>query len=205
MRSVIVLFLAAGTLPAIAQAQRSLEVEPIVGVYRPHGSYEHTAQYFRVGTPESPRDNAGTVYGANARFWLTHDFGVQLQGVEAKADHPAGFTPAGGAFATSTRITVLTAQLLYRPDLPTRGQLWLSAGGGAIKHGGTAYAPYGSPSQATLALGAGAALPIWRSFSIAAGIDGLLYEWRLTDGDALYQSGAQSDLVAHLGLSLTVR
>jgi hypothetical protein len=204
-RSFVALFLCAAMIPAAADAQRALEVEPLVGAYTPHGSYEHTAAYFRVGTPESPRDNAGTAYGANARLWLTREFGVQLQGITSRADHPTAFTPGGGAFATSTRITSLTAQALFRPQLPTRAQLWLSAGGGTIKHAGTAYTPYGSPSRTTLALGAGGTVPIWRSVSVAGGVDGLFYDWALSDSYGMYQSGTQTDVVAHLGLSLTVR
>jgi hypothetical protein len=123
----------------------------------------------------------------------------------SSADHPAVFVPSGGSIATSTRVRAVTAQALFRPALPTRAQLWVSAGGGVIRHSGTAYAPYGSPSHHTLALGAGAALPIWRGLSATAGADDLFYDWKIANDLGVYQTGSESDLVARIGLSLTVR
>jgi hypothetical protein len=141
----------------------------------------------------------------NARLWLTHSLGVQLQGITSSADHPTVFVPSGGSIATSTRVRALTAQALFRPALPTRGQLWLSAGGGVIGHSGTAYAPYGAPSHRTLALGASGALPIWHGLSATAGVDDLFYDWKIANDLGVYQTGSESDLVARIGLSLTVR
>ena len=202
--TIALLLLGAVGAPVIAEAQHSVDVEPIVGLYAPGGSYDHSASYFRVGTPERPRDNAGTAYGANARLWFMRDFGLQLQGVTSTADHPTVITP-GGPFASSSRVTALTAQLLYSPHLPARARVWIGAGGGRIKHGGSAYAAYGSPSRAVIASGAGGSLRIWRELSATAGIDGLFYDWKLSDSNGTYQSGTETDVVAHLGLSLTVR
>jgi hypothetical protein len=203
--SIAVVLLGALAIPGIAGAQRSFDLEPIVGIYSPAGSYDHTGSYFRVGTPESPRDNAGTAYGANARVWVGRNFGVQLQGVRSSADHATVNTPGGGSFATSTRITALTAQLLYSPSLPSRARVWIGAGGGTVRHGGTAYAAYGSPSRAAIALGAGSKIPLWRGLSVGAGVEGLFYDWELSDRNGTYQGGTETDLIAHLGLSLTVR
>ncbi|MFL5560654.1 MAG: hypothetical protein ACJ79K_04180 [Gemmatimonadaceae bacterium] len=203
--SIALLLLGVVTAPGIIEAQRSIDIEPIVGLYAPVGSYDHAASYFRVGTPESPRDNAGTAFGANARLWIMRNFGVQLQGVTSTADHQTVATPGGGAYSTSSRVTALTAQLLYSPSLPARARVWIGAGGGTIKHGGTAYAAYGTPSRAVIALGAGGSIPIWRGLSAGAGIDGLFYNWELSDAAGTYQGGTETDLVAHLGLSLTVR
>ena len=204
-RSLVVLLVGAVAMPVVARAQIALEVEPVIGKYSPRGSYDHDANYFRVGTPENPRDNAGTAYGVNARLWLTRTVAVQLQGMTSSADHPTVFVPSGGSIATSTRVRALTAQAVFRPALPTRAQLWLSAGGGVIRHSGTAYAPYGSPSHRTLALGAGAALPIWRGLSATAGVDDLFYNWKIANDLGVYQTGSESDLIARIGLSLTVR
>jgi hypothetical protein len=205
MRSLVVLLLGAVAMPAVARAQLALDVEPVMGKYSPRGSYDHDANYFRVGTPESPQENAATAYGVNARLWLTRTFAVQLQGMTSSADHPTVYVPSGGSIATSTRVRTMTAQAVFRPALPTRAQLWMSAGGGVIKHSGTAYAPYGSPTHHTLALGAGGALPIWRGLSATAGVDDLFYHWKIANDLGVYQTGSESDLVARIGLSLTLR
>src|SRR5690348_10728716 len=124
MRSLVVLLLGAVAKPAVARAQLALDVEPVMGKYSPRGSYDHDANYFRVGTPESPQENAGTAYGVNARLWLTRTFAVQLQGMTSSADHPTVYVPSGGSIATSTRVRALTARAVFRPALPTRAQLW---------------------------------------------------------------------------------
>jgi hypothetical protein len=206
MRKGLVMLLA-GTVatPTLARAQRSLEIEPVVGAYSPRGSYVHSGSFYFVRTPDSPRANAGTAYGVNARLWLTRSIGIQLQEMSSTADHPTVFTPGGGAVATTTKVRALTAQALFRPTLPTRARLWLSAGEGTIRHSGSAYTPFGSPSQRTIALGAGATIPLWRGLSAAAGVDDLIYDWTLTDQVGPYQSGSQSDVVARVGLSLTIR
>ena len=204
-KSLVILLAGAVAMPVVARAQLALDVEPVVGRYSPRGSYDHDANYFRVGTPESPRENAGTAYGANARLWLTRTFALQLQGMTSSTDHPTVYVPSGASIATSTRVRALTAQAVFRPALPTRAQLWVSAGGGVVKHSGTAYAPYGSPTHRTLALGAGGALPIWRGLSATAGVDDLFYDWKIANGLGVYQTGSESDLVARIGLSLTMR
>jgi hypothetical protein len=205
MKSAAFLLAGAFAIPAIAHAQLALEVEPTVGAYSPRGSYEHAAAFFRVGTPDAPSENAGTAYGASARLWLTRIFGIQLEEFTSSADHPSVAVPSGGVVATSTRVRAMTVQALFRSTLPTRLQLWLSAGAGTIRHSGSAYAPYGSPSHGTLALGGGAAVPIWRGISVTGGVDDLSYDWKIGNSLGVYQTGSENDLVARIGVSLTVR
>lgn len=44
------------TIPAAAGAQYRVEVGPLFGYYAPTGTFRHDAQYYRVGTPDQPRE-----------------------------------------------------------------------------------------------------------------------------------------------------
>lgn len=200
------LLVCALVFPAAATSQRAVEIGPIFGLYNPAGSYHHEAAYFRVGTPEHPNENAGAAWGGEARFWMNRSLGVQLQAVTSAAGQPTVNTPAGFAIATTSRVTSVTAQALYcaTPSFP-RSSFWLSAGGGMIRHSGSAYAPYHSPTNAVGALGVGSAIALSRGLAASVGVSSLFYHWALSDSNGLYQRGFETDILAHAGVTLSLR
>lgn len=190
-------------LPAATSGQSSIEIGPLVALYRPVGHYEHTAAFFRVGTPDSPRDNGATAYGGEARVWVNHSFALQLQGVTSTADHPTVFTPGAGPISSSTHVTSATAQVVYAVSpAVTRSRFWVSAGGGAIRHAGSSYEPYGSPTHAVGALGIGSTIALLHGLGASIGVNSLFYRWDLANSNGPYQRGMQTDLLAHAGLTL---
>jgi len=191
--------------PAAASAQGAVEIGSFFALYAPAGSYDHAAAYFRVGTPDHPSENRGAAWGGEARFWMNHALGFQVQGLASSANHPTVYTP-DGAFASSTRVTSVTAQAVYRlsPTF-TNSSFWFSAGGGMIRHSGSAYAPYGSPTHPVGALGVGSTISISHGLKANVGLTSLFYRWNLSDSNGLYQRGFETDALAHAGLSLSLR
>lgn len=192
-------------LPAAASAQRGVEIGPLVALYAPGGSYDHTAAYFRVGTPERPNENRGVAWGGEVRLWVNPRLGLQLQGVTSSADHGTVFTP-GGPIATSTRVASATAQAVYvLSPASSTSRFWLSAGGGMIHHSGSSYTPYGSPTHPVGALGFGSTIALARALGASIGVTSLLYHSDLSDSNGSYQRGFETDVLAHAGLTLTLR
>jgi hypothetical protein len=191
-------------VPAAASAQQ-VEFGPLVALYSPTGSYDHPANFFRVGTPDRPSDNRGVAWGGEARFWMNHGLGVQLQGATSSVDHPSVITPAGPSPGTSSHVTSATAQAMFGL-LPasSRARLWVSAGGGMIHHSGTAYDHYGSPTHGVGVLGLGSAVALSHGLGANVGVTSLLYRWELSDNGALYQRGFEKDLLVHAGLTLSL-
>lgn len=100
----------------------------------------------------------------------------------------------------------MTAQLIYSPEISVAGsRFWLGAGGGAIKHSGSAYDVYGSPMNAAAALGIGSNVSLSHGLSAAIGVSSLLYRWSISDNNGVYQRGFQTDFLAHAGLTLSLR
>lgn len=199
-------FMCALVIPSAARAQGSVEIGSLFAFYAPAGSYHHPAGYFRAGTPQRPSDNGGPAWGVEGRLWVNRRLGVQLQGVTSSADHGTFYTPGGGAIASSTRVTSVTAQAVYLlSPASTARRFWLSAGGGMIRHSGSSYVVYGSLNDPVGALGLGSSIPLWHGLAANLGVSSLLYHWDLRDENGLYQRGFQTDVLAHAGLTLTLR
>jgi hypothetical protein len=192
-------------VPAAVSAQRSVEIGPLVAFYSPAGNFDHPGGFFRVGTPDKPSDNRGVAWGGEARLWLNHRLGLQLQGATSSVDHPSVITPGGASPVTSSRMTSATAQaMLGLLPASARTRLWVSAGGGMIRHSGTAYDRYGSPTNAVAALGLGSAIALSHGVGANVGVTSLLYHWELTDLGTMYQHGFENDVLLHAGLTLSL-
>ena len=195
--------MSAPLLPAAAGAQRGIELGPFVAIYAPVGSYRHEAPYFRAGTPDDPRDNRGLAWGAQGRIWVSRRFGLEVRGAVSSARR-VGYTPAGPRYDTS-RVLSVTAQALYKIS-PTsaKSALWLGAGGGGIRHSGSSYAPYGSPTHAVGAFGVGSSVPLGRRIVASLGVTGFGYHFAVSDSAGSYQRGWQQDLLAHAGVAVSL-
>jgi hypothetical protein len=199
-------------VPVASSAQMSLEVGPMVAAYVPVGSYQHDAPYWRVGTPESPRENRGTAWGVEARLWLTPRYGVELQSAVTAVTHGAFVVPSGAApFTTESRVFTVSAQALCNVASASRTtKLWLSAGGGVVHFGGSTYAPYGSSTRPAASLGVGSSLRLFGAARASVGADAALYDFELLDawgclGAVSYLHGLQADLLLHAGVALRLR
>jgi hypothetical protein len=190
-------------IPAAAAAQRSIEIGPMFAGYSPYGTYEHVGTVWRVGTPDQPNLNRAPGWGAEARVWATRRIGLQLQGATSSAEQPLFNTPGGGGVATTSRVTSFTAQAMYGlSGESARNRFWLTAGGGFIRHSGSAYEAFGSPTRPLGALGVGSSFPLWHDLAASVGASSLLYSWELSNAGATYQRGFQTDLLVHAGLTL---
>jgi hypothetical protein len=202
-RQVVRFALCALMIPAAATAQRSVEIGPMAAAYSPYGTYEHVGTVFRVGTPDQPNQNRAGGWGAEARAWANHRIGLQLQGATSSAEQPLVNTPGGGVVATISRVTSFTAQAMYGlSGESARNRFWLTAGGGFIRHSGTAYEAFGSPTRPVGALGVGSSFALWNDLAASVGASSLLYGWELSNAGSMYQRGFQTDLLVHGGLTL---
>jgi hypothetical protein len=86
----------------------------------------------------------------------------------------------------------------------SRSRLWVSAGGGAIHHSGSAYERYGSPTHATGVLGLGSSIALPYGLGANVGLTSLFYHWELSDLGVVYQRGFEKDVLWHAGLTLAV-
>ena len=70
-----------------------------------------------------------------------------------------------------------SAQLLFRlSGNGSRARVWLTAGGGAIQHGGSTYAPFGKPVNFAGVFGLGSAIRITGGLSAEAGVTSMVYD-----------------------------
>ena len=96
----------------------------------------------------------------------------------------------------------MTAEALYRP-VPTVLPFWLSVGAGVVRHGGEAYAPYGSPRPLAGVLGAGCDAHLGPHITAALGVTALFYSLNFKDSihRMSFEYGPQTDVLAHIGLA----
>jgi hypothetical protein len=185
----------------VATAQVRFEVGPVLGYYRPLGSFWPTATY-AVTLPRRPSDKSGPALGARGRVWLSSRGGVELQVAQAWSTTPQVFTPAGPHGPKSVRVLTVATQGLYEVLSVEPFHLWLSAGGGLVRHGGSSYAAYDSPTRLAGTLGLGSGLRLHGGLSAELGLTDSFYflDVRTDDGTSV-QRGLQVDPVVHVGLT----
>jgi len=193
-------------LAAPLAAQPAVDLGPLVGYYRPLGHFDPASVYV-TSLPGSPSALSGVAWGGAARVALGRRFGAEGQLSVAGSTLPSAATPAGETPPTSARVLVLTAQAQYDVSpAPQRFRLWVGAGPGLVRHGGDAYAPYGTPVSLAGALGAAADVPLGARVRAAAGVDALLYAFDVAMPPALrgnpgsLQHGFRHDALVHVGL-----
>jgi hypothetical protein len=196
--------------PVRGTAQVRVEVGPILGYYRPYGSFD-SASVYSTALPNTPQNLKGGAWGGDARVWFGKRLGTELKALVAHSTIPEVFTPAGPRGPTPATITTASAQgLLTVLGTPARHQVWVSAGVGAIRHGGDSYASYGSPWDFGLAVGAGARIRLTPHVHATFGLTTLVYTFDLPMPPALrlnpgsLEHGRQVDVLTHVGLSWMV-
>lgn len=199
---VCVLTALTGGLAAPAVAQSHLDIGPLVGFYAPAGSFK-PAPYYSTGLPTTPSNLSGVAWGAQGRIWLTPRWGLQLQLAAASSSVGGGATPGGLFPPTPAQVFTASGQVLFKLISFHGAQAWCSGGPGLIRHGGTAYSRYGSPTQFATTLGLASAIPLGHRLSIDLGVTTFLYNLDVSDsvGTSL-EHGFQVDPLLHLGLGL---
>jgi hypothetical protein len=196
----IAVFLTA-SLVSVAAAQARYQVGPVVGYYRPIGSYWPTAVY-AVGLPQRPSDNSGPVFGVLGRVWLSDRGAVELQAAQAWSTVSQVFTPAGPIGPRSVHVLTVAMQGLFEAVSVERFHFWLSAGGGLVRHGGESYAPFGSPTRPAATLGFGCRLRLHGGLGAELGLTDFLYFLDVrTDAGTSVQRGFQHDPMVRVGLT----
>ncbi|HEV8195461.1 MAG TPA: hypothetical protein VGP87_02375 [Gemmatimonadales bacterium] len=206
----LVLLGAALMSPVPGAAQMRAEFGPVFGYYRPYGSFD-AASVYSTALPQAPKDLKGHAWGADARVWFGSRFGAELRGSLARSTIPSTNTPGGPSGATRADVMTVTAQgLLTLVGTPAQRQIWLSAGVGAIRHGGQAYQRYGTPMDVGPVVGGGARFGITRDLHATVGLSSLLYVFdipmppELSLNPGSLEHGRQIDVLVHFGITWMV-
>jgi hypothetical protein len=193
----------AGASPALAQIR--VEVAATVGYYSPMGSFRPD---FPASSdlPRSPSDLAGSALGGELRVWVAPRLGISLGGSTVATSVGGGSTPNGVRQSVPARVSMGSAQLLFRiSGEASRTRIWLSGGGGVIQHGGKAYSVFDKPVNYGGVVGVGSAFRLRRGLSIDAGLSSMIYKVDFrnspTADDRLRERGTQADMTLHTGLS----
>ena len=200
---------------APTHAQTTVSVGPSFGYYRPLGSFDLAkASVFSTALPETPSELRGFATGGVAQVTFGRRLGVEARLSVANSSVREVNTPAGPMGPTGARVVAasLLGQYEVSPTLESY-RLWLSAGPGVVRHGGDAYARYGSPTSIAGAFGVGLRLPLPMHFRFAADATTLVYPFDvevptiIMDWSNPYtlQRGRQVDALVHLGLQWVVR
>jgi hypothetical protein len=197
----------AGACGTPLRAQPSFDVGPLFGYYRPMGSFD-PASVGVTSLPTRPSDLSGTAWGGLAQLWFTRRLGVEAQASVASSTIGLVETPDGPRGPTPAQVLSVTAQALLNLSAePSLYRLWLSAGPGLVRHGGSSYAPFGSPSNLAAVLGAGFSVPIGIGLSATAGATAQFYDFNMKMPPGLQanpgslESGFQKDALVHVGLT----
>lgn len=191
-------------------AQTSIEVGPLVGYYRPVGHFRPPSSFTLGSLPYTPSDMRGTAWGANARLWLGHRFGVEASGMIASSR--VGFSPIDYFYSRQARVFAVAVEVLYNfSPAGAKYRAWLGAGPGLVRHFGDAYAPVGSFVDVAGVVGAGGSIRLLPHLAAVGRVGMALYNYDIPmsdfepTGTGELQSGFQEDLLFRFGVDWTWR
>jgi hypothetical protein len=193
-----------------ARAQLSVEVGATVARYAPLGSFDPTTVH-EVSHPSSPDDLSGIALGGELRLWIVPRVGVAVAGSSVSTNVGGGSTPNGYHPPSRAHVSTGSAQLLYRVTGDgKRARVWVSAGGGLVKHGGETYEQFGKPVNFAGVFGVGSALRVTGGLNAELGITTMVYTLNMSAPPhaimpELSERGRQTDLLLRTGLSYTLR
>lgn len=190
-----------GILPAAhSTAQVRAEFGPIIGYCRPVGSFESTSAS-AVTLPAHPSDNAGAALGLEGRLWVGRRFGVELRAANEWSSVPASVPPGGPVGPTAAHVLTLAAQGIWALAVGPKARAWVGAGVGLMRHGGSANAPYGSPTNVAGTIGLGSSIRVHDPIRAVLGVTTYLYSLNVQSalGPTL-ERGCQVDPLVHLGM-----
>jgi len=188
-------------LVSVATAQVRYEVGPVFGYYRPLGSF-WPSSVMATSLARRPSDMSGPALGLRGRVWFSSRGAVELQAAQSWSTVPQVITPGGPRGPYSVRVLTVVTQGLYEALSVEPFHLWLSAGGGLVRHGGDSYAAYDSPTGLAGTLGLGCRLRLHGGLSAELGLANYFYFLDVrTDYGTSVQRGLQHDSMVQLGLT----
>jgi hypothetical protein len=193
---------AAATQVAVgaAVAQHRFEFGPIVGYYRPMGSFEPTT-VTRVPFPAVPADKSGLALGVRWRAWHDAGHGVEVELLEARSVTDSAFTPIGWLGPHSIRVQTVAARAVFAVASAEPWRLWLSGGGGMVRHAGRAYSGLKGTIDLAATAGFGTRLRLYGGFYPSAALSLFLYQLDVRGSTRTsVQRGVQVDPVLELGV-----
>ncbi len=202
------ILLALPLMAAPVEAQRGIEINPVLGYYRPIGNrFDDPNNVVAAGLPIRPADLKGVALGGEARLWVFSHLGLQVQAGTAASMSPEVATPGGCCEPMPVRVSTFTAQALLGLRLTRRSRLWLGAGPAAVRHGGEGYARFGSPTFRGASVGAGLSVRVRSGLRATASAGTVLYHYEIDAPPAwgpsvtgIVQSGFRKDLLVSMGL-----
>jgi hypothetical protein len=203
-RSTLAVVLASLVLATPVVAQIRVELGGTIGAYLPQGRFQ-PAPVGSTLLAASPDQLSGMALGGQLRVWIAR-VGVQLSATTTSSRAGGGSTPEGYFAAIPARVSTRSALLLFRlTGDGGRSRVWLGAGAGAIRHGGPAYEPFGTPINYGGVIGLGSAIHLIAGLSADLGVTSMIYDLNIrgtaqTD-PRLSERGRQVDLLLHTGLS----
>jgi hypothetical protein len=210
MKPALFAFVSIVFLAVAAGAQVTVEVGPLLGYYRPTGTFDPGIR--STALPNAPSDLSGVALGAEASVQFGPRFAARLQAAEAASTIYAGPTPDGIEHRpTSARVSMATAEAVVDVVAAPQGVVWVSAGPALVRHGGDAYAPYGSPTQFAVALGVGSTVIVARRLRATLGLSALRYELNiplprnLSLNPGSMERGTMTDLLLRAAVTWSVQ
>lgn len=192
-----------------ANAQGTASLGAFIGYYRPFGSFD-PASVYSTDLPTHPSALHGLAVGVSVAVSPNPRFGGAATLATVWSEVPQVVTPGGPRGPTDVQILLGTAE--GRVNVLPRSfvsRLWLGFGPAFVRHGGTAYSRYGSPTSLGAAASVEAIVPLSHRLVWATGATGLAYtidipmppELRLNSGKL--EHGNQRDVVFRTGLAWT--
>jgi hypothetical protein len=191
--------------PASGQVNASLG--PFVGYYQPLGHFDPASIYVS-SLPEKPSQLRGAAWGGSGHVSIGRRFGVTGLFAQTMSRVPEVITPGGPRGPTDATVTVATLQGQYDLSPPPKAhRVWVNAGPAFVRHGGAAYAPYGSPTSLGAALGLTLVVAIASRLQVTADATGVFYVFdvpmppEFARNPGRLEHGDQRDALLRLGLT----
>ena len=192
-------------------AQVAGSLGAIIGYYRPFGSFD-PASIYSTALPNQPSDLQGVAAGVFATVSLTPRFGGAARLAMIRSEVPRATTPGGPRGPTDAQIVVGNVEGRFNL-LPASHawHVWLGLGPAFVRHGGTAYSRYGSPTSLGAAASLEAVVAVNRHVEWSTGATGVAYtidipmppDMQLNPGRL--EHGSQRDVVFRTGLAWRYR
>ena len=192
---------------APASAQLSGSLVAFVGYYQPLGHFD-PASIYSSSLPETPSQLRGAAWGGAGHLSIGRRFGITAQFARTTSRVPEAITPGGPRGPTDAAVTVATVQGQYDVSPPPKAhRVWVNAGPAWVRHGGDAYAPYGSPTSLGAALGLTITVPVASRLQLTADATGVFYVFDVPMPPAFARNpgplehGDQRDVLVRFGLA----
>jgi hypothetical protein len=191
-------------LPLTAQTSGAIGL--FAGYYRPFGHFD-PASIYSTALPTEPSDLRGPAWGGLGQLVIHRRFGLEAELAVARSVLPEVITPAGPRGPTNAEVDIAALEGQYDVSpKPERYRVWLGAGPAMIRHGGDAYAPYGSPVSVGGAASAAVVVPLRSELQLAFDLTTLWYVFDLAmpsqfqSNPGSLEHGAQRDALLRVGV-----